>query len=73
MAAVTDAIEWGDAAVITSNCLAVDDAGARPQTGQGLDDQLGEIIARAAVEPHLCAVLAGQETVVLDFVQPFAA
>src|SRR5436190_20731861 len=39
MAAVADAIERSNAVVITGNRLAVDDAGARPQAGQGLDDQ----------------------------------
>src|SRR5947207_530021 len=50
MAAVADAIERSNAVVITGNRLAVDDAGARPQAGQGLDDQreaIGEIIAGA--------------------------
>ena len=42
------------------------------------DDQreaIGEIIARAAVELHLCGILAGDDpkAVVLDLVQPFAA
>src|SRR5215472_1876911 len=45
---------------------------------QRLDDRreaVGEVIARTAVEPHLRAVLAGNnpEAVVLDFVQPLAA
>ena len=61
-----------------ATCLAVDDAGARAQACQRLDDQreaTGEIVARTAIEPHLRAVLAGNdaEAVVLDFVQPLAA
>jgi hypothetical protein len=52
--------------------------GRRIQAGQGLDDQgktVGEIIAGAAVELHLCAVLAGNDpkASVLDLVQPLAA
>src|SRR5262249_24568875 len=77
-ALVTDEIERGNAVVITGNSLAVDNAGARPQTGQRLNDQreaASEVITRTAVEPHLCASLAGNdaEAVVLDLVQPIAA
>jgi hypothetical protein len=75
MAAVANAIEQSDAVVITGNRLAVDDAGARAQAGQCLDDQreaIGEIIAGAAVEPHLRAVLSGDDSkaIVLDLMQP---
>jgi len=78
MVAVADTIERSDAVVITGNRLPVDDAGARAQAGQRLDDQrktICEIIAGAAVEPHLCALLAGDDpkAVMLDLVQPFAA
>src|SRR5262249_26766459 len=57
---------------------AIDDAGARAQPGERINDQreaTGEVIARAAVELHLRASLAGDdaEAVVLDFVQPLAA
>src|SRR5262252_7063040 len=38
-AVVTDQIERGNAVVVASHGLAVDDAGARAQTGQCLDDQ----------------------------------
>jgi hypothetical protein len=43
--------------------------------GQGLHDQreaVCQVVARPAVEPHLRAVLAGDNSkaVVLDFVQP---
>src|SRR6516162_10092527 len=46
--------------------------------GERIDDQreaTGEVIAGTAVEPHLCAVLAGNdaEAVVLDLMQPLAA
>src|SRR5262249_44497889 len=64
--------------VVAGHRLAVDDAGARAQACQRLDDQreaTGEVIARTAVEPQLRASLAGNdaEAVVLDFVQPVAA
>jgi hypothetical protein len=76
MVAVADAIDWGHAVVVTGNRL--DDARARTQAGQCLDNQrkaIGKIIAGAAVEPHLCALLAGNDpkAVVLNLVQPFAA
>ena len=54
-ALVTDEIERGNAVVIASDSFAIDDAGARAQAGQSIDDQrkaTGEIIARTAVEPH---------------------
>ena len=46
-ALVTDEIERSDAVVITGNRLPVDDAGARAQASQCLDDQweaMGEIV-----------------------------
>ena len=57
---------------------AVDDAGARAQACQRLDDQreaTGEVIARTAVEPDPLTILAGDdaESIVLDLVQPLAA
>ena len=63
------------AVVAAAHRLAVDDAGARAQAGEGLDDQrkaMGQVVARAAVEPHAGTVLAGHdaEAVVLDLVQP---
>ena len=78
MVAVADTIERSDAAVITGDRLAVDDAGARAQASQCLDngrEAIGELIARAAVEPHLCARLASDDpkAIVLDLVQPSAA
>jgi hypothetical protein len=39
MAAVANAIERGDAIAIKGNRLPVDDAGARAQASQRLDDQ----------------------------------
>jgi hypothetical protein len=78
MVAVANAIERRDTVVITGNRLAVDDAGARAQAGQRLDDQreaIGEIIAGTAVEPHLRAVLPGDDpkAIVFDLMQPLAA
>jgi hypothetical protein len=72
---VTDEIERRNAVVIAGDSFAVDDAGARAQACQGLDNQreaMGEIIAGTAVEPHPLAVLAGNdaEAVVLDLMQP---
>jgi len=76
--AVANAIEQSDAVVITGNRLSIDDAGARSQAGQPLNDQwetIGEIIAGTAVEPHLRAVLSGDDpkTIMLNLMQPFAA
>ena len=58
--------------------FAVDDAGARAQAGQCLDDQwkaIGQVIARTTIEPHLRGSLASSdaEAIVLDLVQPLAA
>ena len=75
MAVVTDEIERGNAVVIAGDSFAVDNAGARAQASQRLDDQreaVGEVIAGPAVKPHLGALLAGNdaEAVMLDLVQP---
>src|SRR5262249_12610460 len=62
MPAIPDAVEARHAVLVAAHGLAVDDAGARVQAGERLDDQreaVGEIIAGAAVEPHLYARLAG--------------
>jgi len=77
-ALVPDEIERGHAVVIAGDSFAVDDAGARAQACQRLDDQreaAGEVVPRTAIEPHLRANLAGDypKTVVLDLVQPLAA
>src|SRR5262245_48371910 len=78
MAAVANEIERGNAVVIAGDSLAVDDARARTQACQRFDYQreaVGEVITRTAVEPHLRAILAGDnpKTVVLDLMQPLAA
>src|SRR5262249_21118948 len=77
-AVVTDEIERGNAVIIAGNSFSVDDAGARAQAGQRINDQreaTGEIITGTAVEPHSLAHLPGDnpKTVVLDLVQPLAA
>jgi hypothetical protein len=56
----------------------IDDAGARAQACQRLDDKreaTGEVVAGTAIEPHLRASLAGNdsEAVMLDLAQPIAA
>src|SRR5262245_53081034 len=76
--AIADQIERSHAVVIAGNCLAIDDARARAQTGECFDDQreaMSKVIARAAIEPHPRAALAGDdaEAVVLDLVRPLAA
>jgi hypothetical protein len=77
-AVITDEIERGNAIVIAGNRLAIDDARARAQPSERLNDQreaMGEVIARTAIQPHLWAFLAGNdaEAVMLDLVQPLAA
>jgi hypothetical protein len=75
MPPVADAVEACHAVIVAAHRLAVDDAGARAQAGEGLDNQreaVGQVISRAAIEPHPRAVLAGHdaEAVMLDFVNP---
>jgi hypothetical protein len=75
---MSNEIERGNAIVIASHSFAIDDAGARTQAGQRINDQreaTGEIIARTAVEPHSRPVLAGDnpKAIMLDLVQPLAA
>ena len=77
-ALVPDEIERGDAVVIASDSFTVDDAGARAQACQRLDNRreaVGEVVAGTAIEPHLRALLAGDnpKAVVFDLVQPLAA
>src|SRR5262249_9754767 len=72
------AIERGNGVVIAGDSFAVDDAGARAQPGERIDDQreaAGEVVAWTAVESHLHALLAGNDTeaVMLDLMQPIAA
>ena len=73
--AIADAIEARDAVVAAGDRLAVEDAGARAQAGEALDDEreaLGQVIARPAVELDPLVDLASDnpEAVVLDLVQP---
>ena len=75
---VTNEIERGNTVVIAGDSFAVDNAGARAQPGERINDQreaVGEIVAWTAVEPHLHALLAGNdaEAVVLDLMQPLDA
>jgi hypothetical protein len=45
---VADTLEVRDPVIATRDCLAVNDAGARPQVGERLDDQwkaVGEVVA----------------------------
>jgi hypothetical protein len=77
-AVMTDKVERSNAIVIASHSFAINDAGAGAQAGQCLNDQretVGEVIAGPAVEPHLRAVLSGDnpKAVMLDLVQPLAA
>src|SRR5262249_19373229 len=77
-AVVTDELEPTNTVVSASDSLTIDDARARAQAGQRLDDQreaAGEVIAGPAVEPHPRAILAGDnsESIVLNLMQPQAA
>ena len=77
-AVVPDEIERGNAVVVASNCLPINDAGARAQPGERINDQreaTSEVVAGTAIEPHLRAGLAGNdaEAIVLNFVQPLTA
>jgi hypothetical protein len=78
VASVADAIEARHAVVAATHRLAVDDAGARAQADEGLDDQreaVGQVVAGTAVEAKASAILARDdaEAVVLDLVQPVLA
>ena len=64
--------------MIAGDSFTVDDAGARAHACQRLHDQreaVREVVPRTAIEPHLRAVLAGNdaEAVMLNLVQPLAA
>jgi hypothetical protein len=62
MAVVANEIERRHAVVVASNRLPIDDAGARVQPGERINDQreaTSEVIARTAVEAHSRAVLPG--------------
>jgi len=63
-AVVTDEIERGNAVVIAGDSFAIDDAGARAQPGERINDRreaTSEFIARMALELHLRASLAGND------------
>src|SRR5215469_6486192 len=75
---MADELERGHAVVVASHSFAIDDARARAQARQRLDDQrkaVGEVIAGSAVEPHALTILAGNdaEAVVFNLMQPLAA
>ena len=64
-ALVTDEIERGNAVVIASHSFAIDNAGARAQPGERINDQreaTGKVIAGPAVEPHPLTILAGDDS-----------
>src|SRR6516162_3223168 len=78
MPPVADAIEARDAVLTARHSLAIEDAGARAQASERLDDEreaVGKVVARPAAEPHAVSALAGDyaEAVVLDLVQPVIA
>ena len=64
-----------NAVVIAGDSFTVDDAGARAQPGERINDQreaMGEIVAGTAIEPHLRAS-NDAEAVMFDLMQPLAA
>jgi hypothetical protein len=72
---VSNKIETRAPVSATSDRLAIDHARLTSKPRQALDDQrepVGQVVARTAIEPHLRAVLAGDdpETIMLDFMQP---
>jgi hypothetical protein len=72
VAAVADAIEARHAVVAAGYRLPIDNAGARVQTRQRLDDRREaprQVVPRPAVEPHPCAILTcdDPEAVLLDW------
>ena len=75
---IADAVKARDPVLSARHRLSVDEAGARAQLGERLNDQrkaVGEVIARSAVELHPLDFLPGDdaEAVVLDLVQPLLA
>jgi len=61
-ALVTDELERRHAVIIASYSFAIEDAGARAQAGQRLDDQreaAGEVVAWSRIKPHSWPILAG--------------
>jgi hypothetical protein len=72
---IPNAVEHREAVIVAAHRLAIEDTRPGTQVSQRLDNQLeavGQVVAGAAVEPHLGAVLARDEaeSVVLDFMQP---
>ena len=70
-----DPIEGCNAIFTTCHRLTIDNAGPHPQPGERLDNKneaMREVVARAAIKPHLLVDLAGDypEAIVLDFMQP---
>jgi hypothetical protein len=75
---VTDEIERGNPVVVAGDSFAVDNAGARAQSGERINDQreaASHVIAGAAVEPHAVAILASDDakSIVLNLMQPQSA
>src|SRR5262249_24278146 len=65
IAAVAQPLKAWHAGVVATHRLAIDDAGGRAEPYRRLGDEreaIGQAIARAAIEPHLVAVLAGDDT-----------
>src|SRR6516162_3532847 len=61
---VANEIERGNTVVIAGDSFAIDDARARAQACQRLNDQreaVREVVPRTAIERHLRAVLAGND------------
>jgi hypothetical protein len=64
MAPIPNPVEHRKAVVVAGNRLAIDDARAGAQVSQRLDNQgeaVRQVVARAAVELHPRAVLAGDD------------
>jgi hypothetical protein len=64
MAPIPNSVEHSAPVVVAGNRLSVDDARASAQVSQCLDNRreaVGQVIAWTAVEPHLRAVLTGDD------------
>jgi len=69
-------IERGNANVIAGDSFAIDDAGARAQACQRLDDQweaAGEVVAWTTIEHHLRAGLAGDNAEAITVAPPLSS
>ena len=66
---------WLANRICGSLCCSVPSRPGSSRAAIGCRTAVGEIVARTAIEPHLRAVLAGNDAkaVVFDFVQPLAA